>query len=136
MCSVVDTFRSTVSVHSQPTPVHRRNARSANIATTRESVQEMQSILYCSQEVGLSQTTIWRILHRYKLRCYRSMIANFFGLSWMIWTLKTCGFNRLALRTNYTSDLRAWSSYEHEGDVNWLPISYLDLVILFLVGFF
>jgi len=60
-------FESTGSINNQPTPVRRRNAKSAgNIAAVRESVQEnpRRSISRRSQELGLSATSTWRILRR------------------------------------------------------------------------
>lgn len=83
--NVVDKFEATGSVNSQPTPVRRRNARSAeNITAVRESVQEnsRQSILRRSQELGLSQTTTWRILrrdlglHPYKIQLTQGLKVN------------------------------------------------------------
>ena len=60
-------FESIGSINNQPTPVRRRNARSAeNIAAVRESVREnpRRSISRRLQELGLSATSTWRILHR------------------------------------------------------------------------
>ena len=57
----------TDSVVDQPTPVRRRNARSdENVAAVRESVSEdlNLSIPRRAQELGLSQTSTWRILHK------------------------------------------------------------------------
>ncbi|EFN81609.1 hypothetical protein EAI_12104, partial [Harpegnathos saltator] len=57
---LVAKFATTVSVNDQPTPAHRRNARSAeNIAAVSESVQEnpRQSIPRRAQELGLPQTS-------------------------------------------------------------------------------
>ena len=65
---LVAKFESTGSINNQPiSPVHRRNARSAeNIAAVRESVREnpRRSIFRCSQELGFSATSTWRILRR------------------------------------------------------------------------
>ena len=64
---LVAKFETTGSVNNQPTPVRSRNARSAeNIAAVRESVQQnpRQSIPRRAQELGLSQTSTWRILRR------------------------------------------------------------------------
>ena len=83
--NVVDKFESTGSVNDRPTPVRRRNARSAeNIATIRESVQEnpRQSIPRRAQEFGLSQTSTWRILrrdlslHPYKIQLTQELKVN------------------------------------------------------------
>jgi hypothetical protein len=60
-------FETTGSINNQPTPVRSRNARPAeNIAAVRKSVQQnsRQSIPRRAQELGLSQTSIWRILRR------------------------------------------------------------------------
>jgi len=60
-------FESTGSINNQSTPVRHRNARPAeNIAAVRESIQEnpRQSISRCSQELGLSAISTWRILRR------------------------------------------------------------------------
>ena len=82
---MVDKFESTGSVNDRPTPVRRRNARSAeNIAAIRESVQEnpRQSIPRRTQELGLSQTTTWRILrrdlglHPYKIQLTQELKVN------------------------------------------------------------
>jgi len=54
---LVAKFESTGSINNQPTPLRRRNARSAeNIAAVRESVRENPrwSISRRSQEFGLS----------------------------------------------------------------------------------
>ena len=59
---LVTKFESTGSINNQPTPVRRRNARSAeNIAAVRESVREnpRRSISRRSQEFGLSATSTW-----------------------------------------------------------------------------
>ena len=81
--NVVDKFESTNL--SRPTPVRRRNARSAeNIAAVRESVREYprQSISRRSQELGLSQTTTRRILrrdlglHPYKIQSTQELKVN------------------------------------------------------------
>ena len=60
---LVAKFETTDSVSHKPTPLRQRNARSAVV---RESVQEnpRQSIPRRAQEVGLSQTSTWRILRR------------------------------------------------------------------------
>ena len=74
---LVAKFESTGSINNLPTPVRAKTARSAeNIAAVRDSVQEnpRQSILRRSQELGLSQTSTWRILrqdlglHPYKIQ--------------------------------------------------------------------
>lgn len=82
---LVTKFETTGSVNNQPTPVRRRNARSAeNIAAVRESVREnpRQSIPRRSQELGLSQTSTWRILrrdlglHPYKIQLTQELKVN------------------------------------------------------------
>ena len=65
--NVVDEFESTGSVNDRPTCVRRRNARSAeNMSAVHESVQDnpRQSISRRSRQLGLLQTTTWRILRR------------------------------------------------------------------------
>jgi len=59
-------FESTGSINNQPTPVRRRNARSAeNIAAVRENEENpRRSIFRRSQKFGLSAISTWRILHR------------------------------------------------------------------------
>jgi len=59
-------FESTGSINNQPTPVRRRNARSAeNIAAVRENGENpRRSIFRRSQKFGLSAISTWRILHR------------------------------------------------------------------------
>jgi len=78
-------FESTGSINNQPTPVCRRNARSAeNIAAVRESVREnpRRSISRRSQELGLSATSTWRILrqdlglHPYKIQLTQELKVN------------------------------------------------------------
>ncbi|XP_061380157.1 uncharacterized protein LOC133319497 [Danaus plexippus] len=82
---LVDKFESTGSVNNQPVPVRQRNARSAeNIAAVRDSVLEnpRQSIPRRAQELGLSQTTTWRILrcdlslHPYKIQLTQELKVN------------------------------------------------------------
>ena len=63
---IVRKFETTDSVVDQPTPVDHRNPSSnENIAAFRESVNEGAdlSILRRAQELGLSQSSTWRILH-------------------------------------------------------------------------
>jgi len=63
---LVAKFESTGSINNQPIPV-RRNARSTeNIAAVHESIRKNSkwSISRRSQELGLSATSIWRILRR------------------------------------------------------------------------
>jgi len=76
---------STGSINNQPIPVRRRHARSAeNIAAVRESVWEnpKRSISRRSQELGLSATSTWRILHRdlglhpYKIQLIKELKVN------------------------------------------------------------
>ncbi|KAL4131724.1 hypothetical protein QTP88_008998 [Uroleucon formosanum] len=60
-------IESTGSINYQPTSIRQRNARSIeNIAAVRDSVREnpRRSISCRLQELGLSTTSIWRILHR------------------------------------------------------------------------
>ncbi|XP_055907719.1 probable GTP pyrophosphokinase isoform X2 [Eupeodes corollae] len=64
---LVNKFQKTGSVNNQPAVVRQRNARSLeNIAAVLESVQENpnQSIPNRAKELGLSQTSTWRILNR------------------------------------------------------------------------
>ncbi|KAJ8960505.1 hypothetical protein NQ318_013789 [Aromia moschata] len=64
---LVAKFETIGLVNNLPTPVCQRNARSAEIiAAVRVSVQEnpRQSIPHRAQELGLSQTSTWRILRR------------------------------------------------------------------------
>jgi len=78
-------FESTSSINNQPTPVRRRNARSAeNIAAVRESVRENPrwSISCRSQELNFSATSTWRILrrdldlHSYKIQLTQELKVN------------------------------------------------------------
>ena len=67
ICRIVGKFETIGSVVDQPTPVCRRNARSAeNIAAVRESVNDDPnlSIPRRAQELELSQTSTWRILSK------------------------------------------------------------------------
>lgn len=82
---LVTKFETTGSVNSQPAPVRQRNVRSVeNIAAVRESVQEnpRQSIPRRAQELGLSQTSTWRILRRdlslypYKIQLTQELKVN------------------------------------------------------------
>ncbi|EFN75580.1 hypothetical protein EAI_08636, partial [Harpegnathos saltator] len=82
---LVAKFETTGSLNDQPTPVRQRNARSAeNIAAVSESVQEnpRQSIPRRAQELGLSQTSTWRILrrdlglHPYKIQLAQELKVN------------------------------------------------------------
>ena len=82
---LVTKFESIGSINNQPTPVRRRNARSAeNIAAVRESVREnpRRSISHRSQELGLSMTSTWRILrrdldlHPYKIQLTQGLKVN------------------------------------------------------------
>lgn len=82
---LIERFESSGSVNKQPTPVRRRNARSAeNIAAVRESVRgnPKQSICRRSQELGLSATSTWRILredlkqHPYKIQLTQELKVN------------------------------------------------------------
>ena len=60
---LVAKFESTGSINNQPTPVRRRNARSAeNIAAVRVRENSRRSIFRRSQELGLSVTSTWQIL--------------------------------------------------------------------------
>jgi len=63
----VQKFESTYSLHNVPVPIRQRNARSAeNIAAVQRSVEEdpNQSIPRRSQELGISSTSLWRILRK------------------------------------------------------------------------
>lgn len=64
---LINKFEATGSLLDQTTPVRQRSARSIeNIAAVRESVREnpRQSIPRRAQELGLSSTSTWRILHK------------------------------------------------------------------------
>jgi len=83
--TLVAKFESTGSINNQPTSIRRRNARSAeNIAAVYESVRENPkwSISRRSQELGLSATSIWQILHRdldlhpYKIQLTQELKVN------------------------------------------------------------
>ncbi|CAG9818978.1 unnamed protein product [Phaedon cochleariae] len=72
-------------LNKQPTPLRRRHARSAdNIDAVRQSVQETprQSISRRVQELGLPQTSTWRILRRdldlypYKIQLTQQLKVN------------------------------------------------------------
>jgi len=58
---LVAKFESTDSINNQPTPVRRRNARSAeNIAAVRESVRENpRRLISRRSQLGLSATSTW-----------------------------------------------------------------------------
>ncbi|KZC13929.1 Histone-lysine N-methyltransferase SETMAR [Dufourea novaeangliae] len=75
--AMVNKFESTYSLLNTPVPVRQRTGRSIeNIAAVRASVQNEpnQSIPRRSQELGICQTTLWRILlkdlhlHPYKIK--------------------------------------------------------------------
>ena len=64
---MVNKFESTYSLLNVPVPVRQRTGRSTeNIAPVRASVQNepKKSILRRSQELGISQSTLWRILRK------------------------------------------------------------------------
>ncbi|CAK9831720.1 Transposable element Tc3 transposase [Anthophora retusa] len=64
---LVQKFESTGSIVDKHIPTRQRNARSEkNIVAVRESVTENPnlSISQRSQQLGISQTSVWRILHR------------------------------------------------------------------------
>jgi len=75
-------FESTGSINNQPTPVHRRNARSENIAAVRVRENPRRSISRRSQELGLSVTSTWQILrwdlslHPYKIQLIQELKVN------------------------------------------------------------
>jgi len=78
-------FQSIGSINNQPTPVRRRNARSAeNVVVVRESVWKnlRRSISRRSQELGLFATSTWRILrrdlglHPYKIQLTQELKIN------------------------------------------------------------
>lgn len=77
---IVSKFEATGSVENLPTPRRRRSARSLeNIAAVRENVQETPklSILRRSQELGLSPSSVWRILHLdLKLHPYKIQLTQ------------------------------------------------------------
>lgn len=75
--AIVDKFESTYSLLNVRVPVRQRTGRSTeNIAAVRASVENEpnQSIPRRSQELGISQSTLWRILrkdlrlHPYKIQ--------------------------------------------------------------------
>uniref|UniRef100_A0A8D9BNJ8 DUF4817 domain-containing protein n=1 Tax=Cacopsylla melanoneura TaxID=428564 RepID=A0A8D9BNJ8_9HEMI len=79
ICRLVCKFESTYlfSLSDVPVPMRQRSARNgANIAVERESIRNNpnQSIPRRSQELGLSLTSLWRILrkdlklHHYKIK--------------------------------------------------------------------
>lgn len=64
---LVQKFESTSSLRNVPTPIRRRNARSEeNIAAVRENVRADKnvSIPRRAQQLGLSKSTLWRILRK------------------------------------------------------------------------
>src|ERR1700743_1971165 len=64
---IVENFERTFSLHNVHVPIRQRTARSdENIAVVQASVAEDRnlSIPRRSQELGLSQTTTWRILRK------------------------------------------------------------------------
>jgi len=81
---LVAKFESTGSINNQPTPVRRRNAKSAeNIAAVRESVREnLRRSISHSQELDLSAISTWRILrrdlslHLYKIQLTQELKIN------------------------------------------------------------
>ncbi|CAF1523416.1 unnamed protein product [Didymodactylos carnosus] len=82
---LVNKFESSGTVTDTKVPVRQRNARSeANIAAVNESVRENPnlSIPRRSQELGISQTSTWRILrkdlglHPYKIQLTQELKPN------------------------------------------------------------
>lgn len=82
---LVNKFESSGTVTDTVVPVRQRNARSeANIAAVNESVRENPtlSISRRSQELGLSETSTWRILredlslHPYKIQLTQELKPN------------------------------------------------------------
>jgi len=77
-------YESTGSINNQPTPVCRRNAKSAeNIAAVREKRENpRRSISRRSQELGLPAISTWRILrralglHSYKVQLTQELKVN------------------------------------------------------------
>ncbi|XP_050530953.1 uncharacterized protein LOC126899769 [Daktulosphaira vitifoliae] len=74
---LVEKFESTGTVQNVPVPVRQRSARSVeNIAAASASIEEdpNQSLTRRSQELGVSVTSLWRILrkdlglHPYKIK--------------------------------------------------------------------
>ena len=64
---LVKKFESTFSLHDVPVPVRARSARSVeNIAAASASVQEDANVSLTrrSQQLGLSVTSLWRILRK------------------------------------------------------------------------
>jgi Helix-turn-helix domain (DUF4817) len=77
---LVQKFESTFSLQNVPVPVRQRNARSEeNIAAVRESVANDPnvSIPRRSQQLEISQTTLWRILRKdLGLRAYKIALTQ------------------------------------------------------------
>ena len=83
--SLVNKFESSGTVTDTIVPVRQRNARSeANIAAVNEGVHENPnlSVPRQSQELGISQTSTWRILrkdlglHPYKIQLTQELKPN------------------------------------------------------------
>ncbi len=82
---LIEKFETTFSLHNVRALTRRRKARSKqNIASVRESVRQDKnlSISRRSQQLGLSQTTVWRILrkdlglHPYKIKLVQDLKEN------------------------------------------------------------
>ncbi|KAJ8934256.1 hypothetical protein NQ318_013378 [Aromia moschata] len=82
---LVAKFETSGAVNNRPIQVRQMNTRSVeNIAAVRVSVQEnpRQSIPRHAQELGLSQTSTWRIfrrdlgLHLYKIQLTQDLKGN------------------------------------------------------------
>ncbi|KAL3281155.1 hypothetical protein HHI36_004373 [Cryptolaemus montrouzieri] len=113
--NVVDKLDTSGSVNDLPISVRRLNARSAeNIAAVRENVQEnpRQWISRCTQGLGLTQTTTWRILHRdlgldqYKIQLNQELKVNDHRHRRVVaeWTLKQLAADHNFLRKIIFSD--------------------------------
>jgi len=96
---IVDRFRSTFSLHDAITPTRQRNARNEdNIAAVSKSVtaDPNASIRRRSQETGLSQSTLWNILHKdldmypYKIQLVQELQPQDHGFrrSFVDWALE------------------------------------------------
>ena len=76
ICRIVENFKRTFPLHNVQVPIRQKTAQSnENIAAVQASVAEDRNLTIPrhSQELGLSQTTTWRILrndlglHPYKI---------------------------------------------------------------------
>lgn len=99
---LVEKFRTTFSLHNVSVPVRQRSARSEeNIAAVAASVQAdpRQSIPRRSQELGISRTSLWRILrkdlglHPYKIKLTQELkpLDHRKRREFVAWTLEQLG---------------------------------------------